>query len=367
MLRLDISDIIYFYMFICVALLVFNILYIWSANGKKRIMERRRKKWKKEVEEAVACCKEEKEIPKKHQVRLERKLRNINQLIAFNQAIQPDLEEKDVQHYLDLNHDTFQTLAVVYAEKSAMEKAFFAYIISIYHPDKGREHDQLAETLLDFTDNSTIYCRENVLLALCAMGNAGAIERFFQLLNDNGLYHNPKLLADGLLTFEGDREKLAMQLFEKSKYYNETLQVAIVQFATRLSEAFCKVFLKALQDEMTPLEVKFTLIRYFQRFYYEEALPILLEYVKNDEEENGGLAIPSCAALARYPGDGTVEILKSALCSRNWYVRKNAALSIISLGVEEDVLTELRRSQDRYASETLGYMMELKTQKEVKK
>lgn len=363
MFSFNIDSVIYFYMFICVALLVFNVFYILRSQGKNRMMEKRVQYWKEMIGNALSSMEKEDSVSKEHSVMLERKLRRIDQLMAYHEALLPQIGNDTTRKYLDELHDTFQILAAGYAGRPAMERAFFAYVMSIYHPSSGREHDQLVELLLDFIRDATVYCRENVLQAIYVMGSSAAIESAFRLLSDEGIYHNSRLLSDGLMKFSGNKEELAWRLWNQRLQWSESIQIAIVQFATQTSDAFEAVFLKALWEPATTAEVRFAMIRYFQRHVYKEALPFFLSRAMDADQSGDGLAIPACAALASYPGEETIYALKHAIHSRNWYVRKNAAASLVELHAEEDCLKELKASPDRYAEEMLIYMMELKRPK----
>lgn len=363
MILIDIESVIYFYMFICVALLVFNIGYIFRAKGKSRTQEKRVRYWAEEIAKAVSFLEKEGTIPREHSTVMQKKLGNINHLMAYNEALLSLSENGVSRQYLEGLHDPFQVVAAGYAAKSPMERAFFAYVMSLHHPSKGREHDQLVEILLDFMHNATVYCRENVLQAIYVMGSPAAIESAFRLMSDEGLYHNSRLLSDGLMKFSGNKEELAWRLWNQHTQWSECIQIAIVQFATQLSDAFQQTFLAALLDHTTYAEVRFAIVRYFQRHVYEDALPFLLSTAKDADRSGDGLAIPVCAALASYPGETTVAALMQAVHSRNWYVRKNAAMSLVELHADADCLKELRKNSDRYAEEMLMYARELKMQK----
>ena len=226
-----------------------------------------------------------------------------------------------------------------------------------------RDHDQLVELLLDFLDNSTVYCRENVLRALCAMGSAPALEHALARFHEQGWYHQPRLISDGLTAFAGDRAALARRLWDAGAAWDENLRIGIIQFASNLSESFADLFLPALTQKETSSETRFALIRYFQRKPTPAARPILFELALTGKDE-GGPAIAACAALARYPGPDTEQVLEDALLSRNWYVRRNAAASLSALGVEAETLTKPRQSGDRYAVEMLTYMAGIRKSRE---
>lgn len=342
---------IYGCLLLCVVLLALNLTYVLRAKGRDRQQIKRVQKWKGQVELALNSG-----VTPHHQEVLRRKLTDFRQLVSYQDALDTLAEHSGIQNYLDSNHDVFQVLAATYRHRPAVQRAYFAHVIACRHPGRGREHDQLAVLLLDFLDNSTVSCRQNVLLALCALGNSAAVEQALRRFQQEGWYHNPRLLSDGLMTFFGNREALVRRLWSLAHKHEDLFKVAVVQFAAQLSGDFAALFLDALQQEDTPLETRFALIRYFQRHPVSEARPVLQELALHPD--GNGPAIAACAALAKYPGRDTVAVLEEALHSRSWNIRRNAAASLAELGVTQVDLPKLVRSGDKYAAEILEYMQE---------
>lgn len=360
MMGININGVIYFYMFICIALLVYNIVYIYTSEKKKQTGIRNIARWERVLAEVWEELKLTGTLSDQHVSSLKKKLKRINQLIAYHTAIEPHLTEEAVRRYMDLNHDTFQYLAAYYRQRPAMERSFFAYVMSEYHPAAKREHDPTSELLLEFMQDSTVFCRENVLKALVALGDPAPIEHAFEMFSDLEIYHHPRLISDEFMKFPGDKSNLVWRLWNRRNRFSEPLQTAIVQFATSLSEEFSEEFLKALKDNSTLLEVRFALVRYFQRYHYPNVREFLYSCVENQSE----LAIPACAALSRYPGEDTKKILTLALGNRNWYVRRNAAHSLVTLGISNEEINSLLTSDDRYAREMMKYTLDYYSHKE---
>lgn len=354
------DHIIFFYIFICIALLVFNIGYILRSQGRSRGMERSIRRWQAEMHAQWASG----SITPVHREHLTRRLKKIRPLLAYHTALRPELEHPSapVHRYLEEVRPVFQELALSYQKRPAMERAFFAYVIAEFFPAGRPSQDRLAELLLGFLDDSTVYCRENVLLALCSLGNAGALERALERFHRQNWYHHPRLLSDGLATFSGNQTALARRLWKAAASWNENLQVAVVQFAAGLplggGQELSDSLLAALSQKKLSLETGFAILRYFQRHPHPEAKPVLLDLAMRNTDE-GGLAIAACSALSQYPGADTIQALKSALHSRNWYVRRNAAASLASLGLSEEDRRELSQDPDQYAREMLSYMLRL--------
>lgn len=358
---------IYFYIFICISLLVFNLVYILSSSYLKKSQRRRAAIWRRELNSVLKNINQGYDVQEDHKIRLKQKLRWTEELIAYNEAIQQiSLRYEDsMKFYFDNCRDVFQILAFDYKKRGAMERGFIAYLISVYYKDLFYKQDILAEILLTYLEDSTVYCRENVLQALYVMGNAAAVERAFALFSEQGWYHYPRLISDGMNLFTGNKESLIRRLWSHMEGWNEELIVALIQFASNVSGEFCEDFLLTLKDYKTPLEIRFALLRYFQRWNYEPAREFIIKSVLENGENYDGLSIVASDVAAQYPGDDTKQALKKAVCSQDWYIRRNAAASLISLGISEEEIYEMRRNGDKYAAEMLNYMIESENKKVV--
>lgn len=353
-MRLTVESVIYFYIFICVALLVFNLLYITRSQRTKRRRMSRVRWWERELAGLFAAGGDSGQSAGELFARLKR----TEELMAFQEALGEHLPAypQEMRALFLQNRQPLYALALAYEKKPPMDRAFFAYVIASFHPPIGTGHDMLVEILLGYMENSTVYCRENVLNALYALGSERGIEHAFELLNLRGWYHHPKLLSDGLAKYTGDKARLVQRLWQRRKQWPEFLVVATVQFASGLGEdTFSQPFLEALVQEALPMEARFALVRYFQRHVCDAAKPVLLDLMDMHTGTEQQLAIAAASALSAYPGEDTRRSLKAALSSRNWYIRRNAALSINKLGITQDDVAEIRSGGDRYALEMLEY------------
>lgn len=352
---LPVRAVIYFYIFICVVLLLFNLLYIFRSGSVKRRQKRRVHRWETYLDSFLE------DSPAWDTGDLLRRLKDTEELMAFYTAMENRkyTQSEDVVRFFQENRPLILELAGMYQKKDAMEQAFFAYVVASFYPPVGDQGNPLAEQLLSYLDGSTVYSRENVLNALYALGSVQSVEHAFVLMSQRGWYHDPRLLSDGLNRFQGDREALANRLWKNRNHLSECFQVGFVRFADTLSDdSFAEDFLKALETEQLPAETQFALVRYFRRHAVLRAKPVLLQLLKGDAEGKRDLSIAAAASLASYPDRETRRALKDALHSQNWYVRQNAARSLKAMGVTwEEVQTS--SGVDRYAAEMLEYIFEV--------
>lgn len=352
-MRFSVRAVIYFYIFICVVLLVFNLLYIFRSGNVKRRQQRKVERWEKYLNSFAEGK------PVWDAGELFRRLRNVQELMAFYEAaeswdqIQPGLPTS----FFQSNGTMVLSLAKEYGEKAAMEQAFFAYVIAAFYPPVGNRQAPLLEYFLGYLDGSTVYSRENVLNALYCLGNIQSVEHAFLLMSQRGWYHDPRLLSDGLGRFHGEKESLVNRLWSCRRQLTECFQVGVIRFADTLAGCgFAETFLKALETEQLPTETQFTLVRYFRRHAVPYAKPALLRLVKGGSGEKRELAIAAASALVSYPDDEVRQALKGALRSPNWYVRLNAARSLKVLGVAWEE-AKAGFSDDPYAAEMLEYIL----------
>ncbi len=348
-MRSIVENVIYFYLFICIVLLVFNVLYIFRSKWMKRARANRIEEWKK----ALGDDPENARLDASQQKKLEK----VEQLTALSAVLDETvLHTPAASTFFQNNAQALQMLALAYRKRPAMERAFFAYVIASFHTSDVGNNDMLAEILLSYLDHSTVFCRENVLQALYALGREQAVEHAFDLLNERGQYHNPKLISDGMIRFTGDREALALRLWKHRGDWEEPLTVGVVQFASQFpSEAVSDAFAAALESESLSNEICFALIRYFGRHVRESVRPVLLRFLEASSDEKRELAIPAASVLASYPCEETKHALMRALTSRNWYVRRNAAMSLKRIGITDADIESIRSGGDRYALEMLEY------------
>lgn len=357
-MKFDIDKVIYSYLFICFMLLLYNIIYITKSKRGKKKQDRNVRAWNKEIKRQLHKLNEGEPVEENHKVKLKKQLTNSNQLISYVRSLD-NLREKGVkvEKYLRENYVVIQGLAYQYSKKESMDRAFFAYFIFKNPPQDGKEYTPLIEILISFMNNATVYCRENVLNALYALGNCQGVENAFQIINDNQWFHHRKLLSDGLMTFKGDKDELAERLWNYRKKWDDNLMVSVIQFITSNLNNFDDRFLAVLKAEETSVEVKLAIMRYYRKYYYEQAKPILIDFLKKENKVDENLKIVAASVLERYPSEETLEILKTALHDSNWYLRYNAASSLVNLNVDIRKLRDVLGGTDRYAKEILTYMI----------
>jgi len=342
-----------------IALMLFNYIIIRYSKGQNSSVAGRTKKWKKILYRQTGIAGGKKQSNFKHEKLLEKHLSNIENLVAYSNALQYIKSEFPVVYsgYIGSVYTVFHNLAIVYGRKPSIERACFADFVCNF-PEVSAQGDTfspLTEALISFADDPNIHCRTNALRALCGIGNAQAVANALQVINDKQMFIHSQTLTVELSNFKGNREALADYLWNKSENWNDNIKVAVIGFITGFSKHYKEAFLPVLRDNTTSAGVRIAIIRYFGKYIYNPVRLVLIDMIKNVTDIN--LAIVAATALEFYPAADTITTLQSALSNQNWHVRYNAASSIVNIG-DRRSLREIMRSNDNREKEIVTYMLE---------
>lgn len=291
------------------------------------------------------------------------KLQSDEELMAFFEASQDYLhsEHPEVRlkfrQFIRENKESWVTLGLTFPKRKLIMKAYFAYLCEKFCMNEPDEYDDMTKVMLDYVMLPSIYCRENALKALYAFGNKDAVIEAFKRLSKNNIIHNHKLVTDGLIQFKGNKEELVESLYRNFNKFSVEYQVAFIDFF-RFSGSKLKYKLKRLLDQKDlDKDIVCALLRYYRKYPVAEYKNTILSWLTPPNSEDWECISSAASALSQYPGEDTITALKSALGSKYWYVRLNAARSISELDVEDDMLVDILDGNDRYAKEQLIYQL----------
>ena len=170
--------ILYFYMASCLAVLVFNILYIFVDKYKGRRLEHRSLEMVDEISGQIQDTKEG-NIQEAYFFGLARRLRKLEKLRAFEfsmDEIQKTVPKEDMKEYLEHLRRVFLELVPIYEKRDEIEQAYFASLVEKFEIDRGHKgYDGLMDLMIRMVVNKGVYVRENALKALYMMGNKKAV------------------------------------------------------------------------------------------------------------------------------------------------------------------------------------------------
>lgn len=365
---MNIEVMVYIYMVICSAMILFNCVMVVVNGRQKDRLERADHRISPEIPAQIHRLKRGEPLEEDHLSWMEKKLRRVGNL----RALDADLESlgradpAGTADYLEALRPVFLTLAGDYCQRDPLEATYFAYVVRKYRLVRKGQPDSLTRAMLGLLTSPSVYARENALHILYDLGDPDIVVRALRVLDEAHTFHHPKLIHDGLLSFAASREDLLKALWQAFPDVSHEMQTTLVNYM-RLSGGGCSREIFALmtqagQDD----EVYFACMRYFGRFPYPPAYPILLEDLRQREGRRWELAAVAATVLSSYPGEETVQALKGALHSPVWYVRANAAESLEILGVSYEGLVAIFEGEDRYAREILQYRMDYRKAKQAK-
>lgn len=359
---MNVELLIYAYLAICTSIIIFNCVYAWVFRSRDRALARSSQRLEDTVAQQLRRVRTGAPVDGAHKAFLRKKLIRTVSLQAFDEALERlrKTEPAEVQRYILEIRPVFADLAVENRYHSPMKLTYFAYVIRKYRVIEGRPAPAIMALLTALLQEPSLYCRESALQAVYSSGDCGHVLRALRIVDENRQFHHAKLLTDGLLAFCGDRQALVQELLDSFDGFSASMRVVILDFIRFGGVDRKKELLLLLADQSSEDEVRFSCIRYFGKYPFRRAWPLLLDLVEHPRGRRWEYAAIAATALASYPGERTVAVLKRALSSPNWYVRFNAARSLERFQLTDLELRDVIESSDRYAREILLYQMDLK-------
>jgi len=316
---------IYVYLGICAGMILFNIVTALLSQRREHRPFRDGIRLELTVERELDHLALTGEVNEEHLRYMERRLRRVNGLAAFDAA---------------LEHLCVRRPELTRSYLTALNGVMIA----------------LAED----------YCRENAMQALYTAGDPAVLVRALRIIDASSLYYHSKLLSDGLLNYTGDTWELADALWEAFDAFQPWMQVTLLNYFRFSSGAYCEKIHALLNDGARDDEVRFSCLRYLGHYPYPPAYADLLRYATPSENARWEYAAIASSVLASYPGAETAAVLERNLYHPNWYIRFNASKSLEQLGFGYRDLIDVIEGHDRYASEILRYRFDVRELEERK-
>lgn len=355
-----IETLIYVYMWLCISLILFDILWVMRITFDNLHYKRKYFKFQNKIKNQILRIENGLTIEKKHNYYLMKKLKKIKYLIVFheNLLIYEENNKEQISNYLINIRPVFIYLTFQFENKDTMKKAYLAYVISKHKIFEGILIDSIVEVLISYMYDDSIYCRENVMRVLYSFGDARTVIRGIEVLEKQSVYYHTKLLTDGLLTFNGNHNDLCKKLWKKYNEFTVLTQVAVINYFRMKDGDVCEDLYLVLCDDKTDDEVKYAVIRYFGKYKFPIAKDILIKFLENTDKDKWEFAALSALALGIYHDEEVEDALRKGLSSDNWYIRLNSAKSLVAMDFDFDSVDQIIKGNDRFASEILQYTME---------
>ena len=236
-----------------------------------------------------------------HKNYLRRQLDKTGGITAFDKALEIiyESEPEATEQYLVDTFSVFEYLTHRYISKDTLKIAYFPYLLHKYNILKHHESERLVDALLTLMRSVNVYCRENTIKAIYSMQKPDVAVQALKALDTNLSFHHPKLVCDGLMDYKGDKEVLKEKLFCAFDDFSTQMRVNIVNYF-RFGNVRCdEEMLKMLMDEKENHEIRFSAIRYFEKFPNEKARAILQNLAENLEDRIWEYQAIATSALKR--------------------------------------------------------------------
>lgn len=351
---------IYAYITICVSMILYNIVYVFILRHREKALSSNSLKFEKVICDAIEKIRIGEGVSKSHKDFLCKKLDKTAGITAFDKALEKvyQNEPEYVEKYLYDTFSVFEYLTHRYMAKDTLKIAYFPYILHKYNILKDYENEKLTNALLDLLRSVNVYCRENTLKAIYSIKKPELVISALKIIDKNLTFHHPKLVCDGLLNYKGDKEELKKGLFENFDSYSVGMQLNILNYFRFGNVRSDKEMLEIMTNEKGNRELRFSAIRYFEKFPNGDAEKIIQSFAENRENRIWEYQAIASSALKSYPGDVTFRILVENLSSSNWHIRQNSAISLEKLGYTYHDLISVFDGDDRYAREIMRYRLD---------
>ena len=351
---------LYIYLFVCAAMIVFNIITAILFRRSERKTEKVSRNLNKRVLSQLKATENGNEIDNSHKIYLSKKLRKIGNMLAFDKMLEAEYikNPNEIRAYLHGLDGVFVSLMMYYSKRNRIEAAYYPYIIKKYRIIAYRSFPSIEEALLEMLNEPDIYCRENAMQALYTTGDADYIMQAIKIIDRSDLFFHGKLICDGLLNFAGSSYVLSKKIIDSFHEFSVQMQVTLLDYFRFSSGEHREFVLSLLQNENIDDEIHYACIRYLGKYRFDEAYELLCRLAEEASVQKWQYAAIASTALGSYANENTVKILKANLYSKNWYVRLNSALSLKNLGITYSELADVIDGNDRYAGEIIRYCLQ---------
>jgi hypothetical protein len=243
-------------------------------------------------------------------------------------------------------------------------RSFFAYTISTFQITDKEHNAVYKKTMLSYLTKDSVYLRQNALLAIYSFGDEALVIDAFHTINKKRFYHNERLLADGLLTFTGDKILLSRCLMNVFDSFDKHCKIAIINFM-RYAEIHDhdERFMEMACNEETDTDIRCAAIRLFAKKPGKKVNKVLIKIINScansDVWEPASVAASALGDYDDHDGNNeAIDCLLESIHSKWWYVRINSSKSLSKLRISQNKIKELEASKDAFAMEELSYAID---------
>lgn len=262
------------------------------------------------------------------------------------------------ERHVELTAETIASLTSSYRKKDEILHTYYATFLRKYGYLKYVQSPALIANFKDLTEDGGVFACEHVMQAIYTAQDENLILDMLKVLDEKEDFVHPKIVSDGLLSFQGDAYLLQLLLLEHRREFSVPMQVNLLTYIRFASGSHCEAVFEILSNEKEHDEIRFACMRYFGKHRYDKAFRLLADFAKNEKGERIEYCIVALTALRNYPSQKTMQILREKIHSPHWFVRYNAAESLEMLGIRYDELVDVFDGTDRFAREMIQYQFD---------
>ena len=318
--------IIYSYIFICISIIVFNILFI-----QKKKIDNIRRILKKELnfKEELSGFIENNTFDEDILKYLKKEVKTNNDLMALDSFFDSYIKNKNKNIF-----NFIYKLKPFYFEKFEeylkKDEMYIAYIVSLLSKYNlvTKEDTEMISKLFDLISGKSTHVRFKVLKLFAKNGDSNSLITALKIISNKGYYYNNKIVLEILNDYKGDYDLLKKELLNNFYKFSEEIQKGIITFLTTGQCKYRKELLNMLEDDKTEKEVKLEIIKFFGRTKYTYANKVLINIVNNYNPINFEYTLEAVKALKIYDTKSSLNCLRQALSIKNELINNEIKIAL---------------------------------------
>lgn len=352
---------IYFVILFFFIIFLLIISYIVFFKVKRGINERRVSRLKSELRPILDQYMESEddfEVAADKMDFIRKKVRTKIGLKAFNSIYRERVEQEGVTEKLHRFTNQFIDFHTLYNNRivfNRYRKSYILYLCAEYCLSS----EEVTRFALESLEDKSLFVRNNALRVLRNIGSIDVFIEAFRMITKGDLYFNNKVLVDYMGNFQGDQQALYKALAMNIAEFSTVIQKNIIDnFTNQRVTEFSSHILRFIKSSNDP-ELIISGIKYFGTIHNQEAYEFIVE---NFASENYAIRAASATAIALYPGEKTIDVLKEHIGDSDWYVRYNCASTLVNLEEgsifkKDGPIGEIVCGNDRFAKEIIAYTL----------
>lgn len=352
-----VENLIYIYIALCGCMMVFNIIYMMFMTTSEKNVKYSKAVIMKKINSQLLQIENGASVKIMHKKYLYQKLKKIHNLLLFEYTL--DLNDnKNVKKYIENIQTIFDKLSIYYKKADGVKKAYFAYILEKYDIIANTKSKILINSMYDFLEENSIYCRDNSFKAIINSNDIDVIIEALKILNKIDYYHYPNIICKALLRFKGNPKDLENKLWKEFDEFNTKVRIAIIRYANEAKLDYREEFYEALFKESLEEEVKIEIVRYFGTNYYEPVQELLIEFTELNEVKNHNMILSAAKALKIYNSPETKDALKILMRKNDWKIKEVVSESLSAMITDYYELVDIYNEEDETTRKILRYKMQ---------